>query len=479
MEKGYLVMDKPQTTRNNNNSDKTSNKYNPFEAVSNKPALSLPISIQQPPPPYDNDYLTPVSSEPSKTHAQPPQLPALPARGFRLSPQSSVESRNDGQEYLPRADSGIEADFQRGPLSSVSSANPRSSTIYESIDAAGNVYTDPSHDTCTFRSRPREGETDPSGPSSLPPPPPTFPTAASDSEDGLDDNIRRRLHHPHVYNSLNQSNPQLYSETCLGGGDGSMNNKGAAGGQRKYLCSPRGPSAKHQRYMWCGLVILTLITLFLLAVLVYLFVLLIPGMQGHIRNQEDSIKRMGENYQNLSQKMDTLVWLSTANQTALQSPQALKAEGAVDPVATVRDLNASVREFDSRLRQMSDRLQLQINNISRVPDLSAVSGVANLSTCFYRTFSSIQAQPGPASTTHWVPAIHSAENRDNLLMSVTCGVEGGTQQFVEAKAVSAVQRQFRCKCDGQIKGHDRRTCHIHMILCPRLVPLRLTAVPRG
>ena len=58
-------------------------------------------------------------------------------------------------------------------------------------------------------------------------------------------------------------------------------------------------------------------------------------------------------------------------------------------------------------------------------------------------------------------------------MSATCEVLNGRQQSVDANFLSSNAVQYRCRCDGTVDSSQRRTCRVHLVLCPRLTTLDL------
>ncbi|XP_076443094.1 uncharacterized protein LOC143281713 [Babylonia areolata] len=470
---GYFAMDKPKPHAPQSlrcNSDNTGNStFHPSSSDDFRSKIPRSLSVpcqqqqQQYPPSYFNDYLTPTSPDsPNAPAQQPPQLPALPVGGFvRSNSQSPVATRGGntgGREQFGRADSGIEADFRRGPSPSVGPAPPRSSTIYECIDG-NHHYTDPSPTSLPPPSlRPPGGDTVSRSGVSIPSAV-YRPTAASDTEDGPENDVRAGLHP--AYNSLTESSPHEYAETC-------HCRAKSGGGPPGHLPS------RHLRYLWCGLGVLTVIVVILLAIVAYVFVVLIPGMQAHIRDQEGDMRRMLTTYHNLSQRVDALQWPPASSRTTLESEEASSSVGAAeDVVVQIAALNDSVRQFGSQLQQLSVDLQFQMDNISRAPDLSGVRAETSLDACFYYNITSVQALPGPASTTSWLPHRDSQQLRDHVVMSVTCGVQGGTLHQAEARTLPSGERQHRCRCEGRVPDHTRRMCYIHLVLCPRVLSVSL------
>ncbi|XP_076464117.1 uncharacterized protein LOC143296191 isoform X2 [Babylonia areolata] len=412
MEEGYTCMDSSRLSGN------VSFSTSPSGAVASY--SNQPLST----------YLTPTSPTPSLA----PQLPAFPASFSQPLSSQPLGPRHANPPF--RADSGIEADSpSTATPSTVSTANPRGSTLYEYIDPKDvRVESEQPVDHLNNNTR---GESTSSGVSSAT----TVPYSGdvvSDSEEATSNALRRRVNP--MYEALEHSATRLYAQTCH--------------------CKTQSSAQRQLRYLWCSCVALIVMVIFLLCVLAYILFMLVPGLTSRVHGQENRLQLLETGYGKLMKQNQELLQIFPTNESA---PDASLAASMID---TLSRLNSSVWTYNEQFHEVTSDLRQQISNISLTPGPQGPPGVGNLSLCFYTKSTTYQALPGPYSTTPWQPSTDIL--RDNMVMSATCGVIGGNEHFVESKEMNASFVQFRCRCDGSVDNYDRRACKIHLVLCPRL-----------
>lgn len=371
-----------------------------------------------------NSYLTPSSP----ITPQPPRI-LPPSRNVFPPPRKQPIG-----EAVQRVDSGIETDSQRSPTPSTSTTNPRNSVaVYEYINPK-DVYLEPHP---SVRSRYGPGESLSSASTNAPLA--YVRDVMSDSEDviaGFEDPSRRRFNP--MYEALEKSATRLYAQTCH--------------------CKIQASTQKQIRCLWCALIFLIIIMIFSLGVMAYVLFFLVPSIQVRVVFQEEQIRDLQSQSDPPRQTRNgNVIQMPVKNNTV--EPRVREMLGAI------AQLNMSVNGLTSQLFAMNASFQDQILNISLTPGPEGPAGAGDLNRCYYQNRSSNQRLPGQYSTTSWQPEINVLE--DYTVMSVACGVVGGTQQFVESNAVTIHKVQYRCRCDGEVSGYTLRECRIHLVLCPR------------
>ncbi|KAK7104391.1 uncharacterized protein [Littorina saxatilis] len=375
-----------------------------------------------------DDYLTPTSP----LSPQPPKLPDFPHSFAQLHPKQG-SSRN---QQFGRADSGIEVDCPRSPLSSTSTSNPRASTLYEYIDPVDVKLQESRHNVTVS-----QGESASSGVSS------TGTTATrsaysgdaiSDTEDGrIDSNGVRRRANP-MYEALEKSATRLYAQTCH--------------------CKLQSSAHKQLRYLWCAFIVIIIITIFLLAVISYMLFQLIPDLQSQQQTQEDRIQQIESKYAKFFQETSSLHQFTTGNASDPESVMYM-----------IRQLNKSVTTINFHLDEVNTDLHMQIQNISLTPGPQGPPGVGNLSSCHYTKKTTSTAVSSGYFKTAWQP--DGSTLQDHIVMSASCEVVNGTQQSLETLVNSTSNKvQYRCRCGGEPGVHDTKhtSCTIHLMICPLL-----------